>query len=33
MLENIALVWKGPAPFSYPDISVGDILYDRLGYT
>ena len=32
MLENIALVWKGPAPFSYPDIFPSvDILYDWLG--
>jgi len=33
MLENIALVWKGPAPFSYPDIFPSvDILYDWLGW-
>jgi branched-chain amino acid transport system permease protein len=33
MLENIALVWKGPAPFSYPDIFPSvDILYEWLGW-
>jgi branched-chain amino acid transport system permease protein len=32
MLENIALVWKGPAPFSYPDIFPSvDILYEWFG--
>jgi len=33
MLENTALVWKGPAPFPYPDIFPSiDILYDWLGW-
>ena len=33
MLENMALVWKGPAPFPYPDIFPSiDILYDWLGW-
>jgi branched-chain amino acid transport system permease protein len=33
MLENIALVWKGPAPFSYPDIFPSvDILYEWFGW-
>jgi branched-chain amino acid transport system permease protein len=32
MLENIALVWMGPAPFSYPDIFPSvDILYEWFG--
>jgi branched-chain amino acid transport system permease protein len=32
MLENIALVWKGPAPFPYPDILPStDILYEWFG--
>ncbi len=33
MLENIALLWAGPAPVSYPDIFPSiDILYDWLGW-
>jgi branched-chain amino acid transport system permease protein len=33
MLENIALLWAGPAPVSYPDIFPSiDILYEWLGW-
>jgi branched-chain amino acid transport system permease protein len=33
MLENIALLWVGPAPVSYPDIFPSiDILYEWLGW-
>jgi branched-chain amino acid transport system permease protein len=33
MLENVALVWKGPAPFPYPDIFPSvDILYEWFGW-
>ena len=33
MLENLALLWKGPSPISYPDIFPSiDILYEWLGW-
>jgi branched-chain amino acid transport system permease protein len=32
MVENLALIWQGPAPVPYPDIFPSvDILYDWLG--
>ena len=33
MLENLALLWTGPAPFSYPDIFPSvDVLYEWFGW-
>jgi branched-chain amino acid transport system permease protein len=33
MLENIALMWAGPAPVSYPDVFPSiDVLYEWLGW-
>ncbi len=33
MLENLALLWKGPAPVSYPEIFPSvDVLYEWLGW-
>ena len=33
MLENLALLWQGPAPVSYPEIFPSvDVLYEWLGW-